>query len=97
VLSRGLGLSTVKPVYSIDGQEVARENLGIAYYFNDDYDQAISTLSPVNLSQHSYINYWLGLSYAGKGNVANAKYYLQAAINSGMKVPQEVYDYINSH
>ncbi len=83
--------------YNISNQEIALENLGIAYYINDDYDQAASTLSQVNLSQHPHIGLWLGLAYAGKNDVANAKYYLQGAINAGIKVPQQVYDYLSSH
>ena len=43
--------------------EIAKQNLAIAYYFNEDFDQTISLLSTSNLTQHPYASYWLGLAY----------------------------------
>ena len=77
--------------------EIAKQNLGMAYYFNDNYPQAISTLSSITLDKDSYTAYFLGLSYAGNEDVVNAKLYLRKAIANGVEVPQEVYDYLNSH
>lgn len=87
-------LSYLQRVSGLSTLETAKQNLGIAYYFNDNYDQAISTLSSISLDKESYTAFWLGLTYASKDDVANAKYYLQKAVNSGIELPQEVYDYL---
>lgn len=77
--------------------QVAKQNLGIAYYFDEDYSQAISTLSNLTIDKNTNTAYFLGLSYAGNDDAVNAKIYLQRAIDNGVKAPQEVYDYIASH
>lgn len=77
--------------------EIAKQNLGLAYFFNDNYTQAISILSNITLDKNTYTAYWLGLSYAGNDDTINAKLYLQTAINNGVKVPQNVKDYISTH
>ncbi|HEY4509246.1 MAG TPA: tetratricopeptide repeat protein [Candidatus Paceibacterota bacterium] len=77
--------------------QLAKQNLGLAYYFNENYPQAISTFSNLTLDKDSTTAYWLGLSYARNGDPTNAKFYLRKAIANGVDVPQEVYDYINSN
>jgi tetratricopeptide (TPR) repeat protein len=77
--------------------QIAKQNLGMAYYFNENYSQAISVLSALTLDKDTYTAYFLGLSYAGKQDPINAKIYLRKAIASGVDVPQEVYDYINNN
>lgn len=74
--------------------QVARQNLGLAYYFNENYPQAISTFSSLTLDKDSTTAYWLGLSYARNNEPTDAKIYLRKAIANGVKVPQEVYDYL---
>lgn len=81
---------------SINESETARQNLGLAYFFNDNYDQAISLFSQSNLDQHPIASLWLGLAYAGKEDKINAKLYIQKALHAGIEVPQEVLDYVNS-
>lgn len=76
--------------------QIAKENLGLAYYFNEDYDKAISTFSKLSTTKPSNA-YFIGLSYAVKKDHINAKLYLNKAIAGGQEVPQEVTDYINSH
>ena len=92
-------LTHAKIAYENDAEksEISRQNLGLAYYFNDNYDQAISLFSQTNLSHHPHISLWLGLSYAAKNDVSNAKFYFQKAISSGVEVPPEVYDYLESN
>ena len=77
--------------------QMAKQNLGIAYYFNENYPQAISVLRDLTLNKDSYNAYWLGLSYAGNDEPTNAKIYLRKAIANGVDVPQEVHDYINNN
>jgi len=77
--------------------QIAKQNLGLAYYFNENYPQAISTFSNLTIDKDSYTAYWLGLSYAGNNDSVNAKFYLRKAITNGVEVTQEVYDYINSN
>lgn len=78
--------------------QTIKQNLGVAYYFNGDYQEAISTFKTVTLDADSFTAYFLGLSYIGNNDPVNAKIYLGKAIASGkVEIPQEVYDYINSH
>ncbi len=76
---------------------LTKKNLALAYFFNDNYDQTISILTSVDISNQPQYKYFLGLSYAGKEDTVNAKLYLRQAINAGMEVPQEVKDYINKN
>lgn len=78
--------------------EITKQNLAIAYYFNENYKQAISLLLSINnISGQPYLAYWLGLAYAVDQQPANAKHYLQIAINGGVDVPKEVTDYMSSN
>lgn len=77
--------------------QIAKQNLGIAYYYNENYSQAISVLSTLTLDKDTYTAYYLGLSYAGNQDPTNAKIYLRRAIANGVDVPQEVRDYINNN
>jgi len=77
--------------------QLVKQNLGIAYYFNENYSQAILILSNLTIDKDSYTAYWLGLSYAGDNDPMNAKFYFRKAIANGVEVTQEVYDYINSN
>lgn len=77
--------------------QTAKQNLGIAYFLNDQFDQAIATFSSLNMDTKGYTAFWLGLSYVGKKDSVNAKIYLQQAINAGVEVPQEIYDYIDNN
>lgn len=92
-------LEYAKAAYEYDTEKsaISKQNLAIAYYFNDNYDQTISLLSTTNLTQHPYTNYWLGLAYVANGDNFNGKYYLQRAVDAGINVPQEIYDYLNSY
>jgi len=76
--------------------QTATENLAIAYYYNENYDKAISLFSTMDYKKHPVLAYWLGLSYAAKEDVVNAKLYFQQAIAGGVKVPPEILEYINS-
>jgi len=77
--------------------QIAKQNLGMAYYFNENYPQAISVLSALTLDKDTYTAYFLGLSYAGNQDPINAKIYLRKAIVNGVDVSQEVRDYINNN
>jgi len=90
-----------KKAYEVAGSDVKNivtQNLGLAYYFNDNYPQAIANFNAVTSDKDSYTAYWLGLSYAGNNDPVNAKYYFRKAIASGkVEIPQEIYDYINNN
>lgn len=91
-------LTYATKAHRIQPSEITKQNLGIAYHLNENYKQAISLLSSVsNISSQPYVAFWLGLAYAGDEQPINAKRYLQMAINGGVEVPQEVYDYINNN
>lgn len=75
----------------------ATQNLGIAYFFNEQYDNAITYLKMSDVNKEPYIALWLGLAYTQKDQVATAKYYFNIAIKAGVDVPQEVTDYMSSN
>lgn len=77
--------------------QIAKQNLGIAYFFNENYNQAITVLSRITLDKDTHTAYWIGLSYAGNEDHVNAEFYLRKAIANGVEVPQEVHDYLNSN
>lgn len=91
-------LSYAKKVYEYDVEksEISKQNLAIAHFFNENFDQTISLLSTSNLSQHPFAAYWLGLAYLSKEDHTNAKLYLRRALNAGVEMPQEIIDYLNS-
>lgn len=87
-----------KKAYEVNsGAEVAKQNLAIANYFNENYSETISLLSSSNFNQHPYAAYWLGLAYLSIEDEMNARTYLQMAIDNGAEVPQEITDYLNSN
>jgi tetratricopeptide (TPR) repeat protein len=80
-----------------DVKNITLENLGVAYFFNENYSQAITTFKEIT-SNNPVIDLWLGLSYAAKDDPINAKPLLRKAIASGeVEIPQEVYDYLDSN
>ncbi len=92
-------LTYAKRAYELDPEksEVAKQNLALAHFFNENYSQTISLLSTTNLTQHPYMAYWLGLAYVSNGDESNGRFYLQKAVDAGVDVPQEVYDYLYSY
>jgi tetratricopeptide (TPR) repeat protein len=83
--------------YEIQPDEITKQNLAIAYYFNENYKQSISLFSSLNVSSQPYLAYWLGLAYAEDQQPVDAKRFLQIAIDGGVEVPQEVMDYIKNN
>lgn len=92
-------LSYAKRAYELDPKKsaVAKHNLALAYFFNENYSQTISLLSNTNFTQHPYMALWLGLAYVSNGDETNGRFYLQKAAEAGVNVPQEVYDYLYSY
>lgn len=86
-----------KKAYELSPSEISKQNLAMAYYYNENYSETISLLSSSNFTQHPYAAYWLGLAYLENKDDANAKIYLQMAIDEGAEVPQEVHDYLSSN
>lgn len=78
-------------------KNTARQNLGIAHFFNENYDQAISLFSYTDLNKEPYMAYWLGWSHAAKGDETNARFYFQKAVDAGIEMEQEAYDYLYSN
>lgn len=91
-------LTHAQKAYDLSGPDVkniATQNLGMAYYFNENYNQAIALLSPYTNSE-PYAAYLVGLAYLNKEDDINAKLYLRQALNAGVEMPQEILDYLNS-
>jgi tetratricopeptide (TPR) repeat protein len=83
--------------YDLSKFEVVKQNLAIAYFFNENYGQTISLLSSSDFTKQPYAAYWIGLAYAKQGDVANAKIYMRKAITNGAEVPQEINDYLKNN
>ncbi|MBU2524768.1 tetratricopeptide repeat protein [Patescibacteria group bacterium] len=93
----GKALQYAQKAYDVSDDLVkntARQNLGIAHFFNENYDQAISYFSYTDLNKEPYIAYWLGWAYVAKGDGANAKLYFQKALNAGIELEPEAYEYL---
>ncbi|MCK4473656.1 hypothetical protein KAU40_00070 [Candidatus Parcubacteria bacterium] len=90
-------LQYAQKAYDVSGADVkniAKENLAIAHFFNENYDQSILLLSSFDVDTKPYIAYWLGWAYASKEDEVKAKFYFQKAVDAGVEVEQEVYDYL---
>ncbi len=83
--------------YEIEKSRVTEQNLGLAYYFNNQLDNAISYFLKSDLSKEPYMALWLGFAYVQKEQPEKAKYYFNIAINAGVEIPQEVTNYMNSN
>jgi len=93
----GKALQYAQKAYDVSDDLVkntARQNLGIAHFFNENYDQAISYFSYTDLTKEPYMAYWLGWAYAAKGDAVNARLYFQKALNAGIELEPEAYDYL---
>jgi len=73
--------------YDLNKLESFKQNLAIAYYYNENYTQTISLLSTSNFTNHPYAALWLGLAYAQKDDTVNAKFYFQKGFTGGAIVP----------
>ena len=87
-------LMYAKKAYELNPADFVKQNLGAAYMLNGDYDNAISTFQTVTLDKDTYVAYYIGLAYVKKGDAVNAKKYLQTAVDNGVKVPQDVLDFL---
>lgn len=76
-------------------ENIASQNLAIAYYFNENYRKSIDFLSKQDLRK-PYLGYWLGLSYLMVGDGVLGLMYLVDLQDTGIKLPQEVINCINS-
>lgn len=90
-------LTYAQKAYEVDKSEVTKQNLAIAYYFNENYNQTIALLSTTDFAKHPYGAYWLGLAYAQKNDTVNAKTFFKKALAGGVTLPQEISDYMNSN
>jgi len=90
-------LSYAQKANQTQNDNISKKNLALAYYFNENYTQTISLLRSLDISKEPTYAYYLGLAYAQTDDNVNAKFYLRQAVAGGMKVSQEVQDYINNN
>lgn len=79
-----------------EAEKTATENLAIAHFFNDNYEQTVSLLSPFVAYGDPYVSFWIGLAYAAQGDDVNGRYYLQNAVDAGVGAEPDVMEYLNS-
>ncbi len=89
-------LQYMKVAYGLQKNDQSAVNLSVIDYYNKDYQDTIDLLLPINLNNYPPAALYLGYAYARQKDIKNAEYYFQKAIDLGVKVPQEVYDYLNS-
>jgi tetratricopeptide (TPR) repeat protein len=81
--------------YDTEKNETTKQNLALAYYFNEDFKQTIELLSTTNLVQHPNAAYWLGLAYLNEEDYINAKINFEKAKNGGVELEKEILDFLN--
>lgn len=82
--------------YELSKMEISKQNLAIAYFFNDNFNQTISLLSNSDFVKNPDAATWLGMAYIKKEDHVNAKIYFREAIANGAEVPKEINNYLNS-
>lgn len=82
--------------YELSKMEISKQNLAIAYFFNDNFNQTISLLSNSDFVKNPDAATWLGMAYLKKEDHVNAKIYFRKAIANGAEVPKEINNYLNS-
>jgi tetratricopeptide (TPR) repeat protein len=90
------GLQDLKQAHDLEQNDISSENLAIAYNLNNDYDQSIALLLPLDLTAHPSASLYLGLDYYGKNDDKDATFYFQKAVDAGVQVPQDVTNYLNN-
>lgn len=73
----------------------ASQNLGIAYYFNDQYYKAIEEFQKTDLENDPIIAYWLGWSYVLIDNYEEASNHFQLALDGGIELDTAAYEYLS--
>lgn len=76
-------------------KNITKENLAIAYFYNEKYDQALPLFLSLDSVKKPYINYWVGLTYLAKEDATNARTYLLRAKNAGVEIDPEINKYLN--
>lgn len=85
-LEHGLKAYDVSPS---ETKGTAAENLGLAFYVNEDYENAIIYLNKSTNPNQPYIQFWIGAAYYADENYTIAKPYLQRAKNGGVTEADE--------
>jgi tetratricopeptide (TPR) repeat protein len=65
------------------------ENLGLAYFLNEDYGNAITYLNKSSNPSQPTIQFWIGAAYYAQEQFVTAKPYLQRAKNGGVSEADE--------
>lgn len=60
-----------------------QQHLAIGYFMLKDYDKALELFIETDTQNDPAVQTWIGMSYAGKGDMENAKLYLEKATATG--------------
>lgn len=81
--------------YDAEQSPTTEENLGFAYYYNGDYENALKYfLMEDDFAVDPYMAMWTGYAYWDMGDTVNAQTYFLMAIEYGAEVPDEVYEFL---
>lgn len=87
----------LKKAHQYSDLDLSKENLGMAYFFNEDYDTSLSYFFDTDYENDGLMNFWIGLNYLLKEDDLNAKYYFRQAQALGYPLSAEYIQYINSN
>jgi tetratricopeptide (TPR) repeat protein len=87
-------LAYSKKAVELNKTKYSQNILGIAYYFNKDYKNAISILGSLSGYYDPISDYYLGLAYLDSGDDFNSIVYLKSAIQDGVTPSQKVVDFL---
>lgn len=81
--------------YSAEQSPTTEENLGFAYYYNENYANAVKYfLMEDDFTADPYMAMWTGYAYWDMGDTANAQTYFRRAVDYGAEVPDEVREFL---
>ena len=87
----------LKAYNSNSSSSAATQNLGIAYFFNQKFDTAITYFLKTDINKEPYMALWLGYCYMAKQQPDAAMRYFNIAAKAGVDIPSDVKDYMNEH
>lgn len=90
-------LKYFKVAYEQNPSNTIKENMAIAYFYLEDYDEALKFFLEIKETSKSfYLDYWVGACYLAKENLDLGQQYLKSAYDNGVEMEQVFIDFINT-
>lgn len=90
-------LEHAKTAYEYDPRKspISKNNLGIAYFYNNNLDQALKNFLEAAEEGYPGAHYWAAWTYVEKNEEENARASFQKAIESGEQFVDLIYDFVD--